>query len=328
MTINEIAKMAGVSNAAVSRYLNGGSLSQEKKERIHAVIEETGYQPDTYAQMLRTKKIRQIGVIVPKINSNPVAAVTAGISNVLNQENYMFLLANADNDERKELDYLNLFGANRVAGIILLATIITPEHERMLSNAGIPVVLVGQKHKQFPCVYHSDYDAPRELDELLLKKGRRNICYIGVTERDVAVGQLRKQALLDICQDYGISKEEIHFAEDDFSLDAGFATTQELLKTVPDMDAIVCATDEIAIGAIRALKQAGRRIPEDVSVIGIGDSWAGQVIEPALTTAHYYYKESGEEAARMMLSLLDPQNSNVPVRQVMLGYELKIRASM
>lgn len=328
MTINEIAKMAGVSNAAVSRYLNGGSLSQEKKDRIGAVIQETGYQPDTYAQMLRTKKIRQIGVIVPKINSTPVAAVTAGISSVLSQENYMFLLANTDNDEKKELDYLSLFGANRVAGVILLATIITPEHERMLANAGIPVVLVGQKHKQFSCVYHNDYDAPRELDELLLKKGRRNICYIGVTERDVAVGQLRKQALLDICRDYGVSKEDIHFAEDDFSLDAGFATTRELLKAVPDMDAIVCATDEIAIGAIRALKQAGRRVPEDVSVIGIGDSWAGQVIEPALTTAHYYYKESGEEAARMILSLLDPKNSGAPARQTMLGYELKIRDSM
>lgn len=328
MTINEIAKIAGVSNAAVSRYLNGGSLSQEKKARIRAVIEETGYRPDTYAQMLRTKKIRQIGVIVPKINSNSVAAVTAGISKVLNEENYMFLLANADNNEKKELDYLELFGANRVAGVILLATIITPEHEKKLSESSIPVVLVGQKHKRFPCVYHNDYDAPRELDELLLKQGRKHICYIGVTERDVAVGQLRKQALIDACKEYGIPKEQITFVEGTFASDSGTETMEKLLKMVTKMDAIVCATDELAIGAIKTLKAHGKRVPEDVAVIGIGDSWAGQVVEPALTTAHYFYEESGEEAARMMMNLLDPKSSGMPVRQTMLGYELRLRESM
>lgn len=328
MTINEIAKIAGVSNAAVSRYLNGGSLSQEKKARIRAVIEETGYRPDTYAQMLRTKKIRQIGVIVPKINSNSVAAVTAGISKVLNEENYMFLLANADNNEKKELDYLELFGANRVAGVILLATIITPEHEKKLSESSIPVVLVGQKHKRFPCVYHNDYDAPRELDELLLKQGRKHICYIGVTERDVAVGQLRKQALIDACKEYGIPKEQITFVEGTFASDSGTETMEKLLKMVTKMDAVVCATDELAIGAIKTLKAHGKRVPEDVAVIGIGDSWAGQVVEPALTTAHYFYEESGEEAARMMMNLLDPKSSGMPVRQTMLGYELRLRESM
>lgn len=328
MTINEIAKMAGVSNAAVSRYLNGGSLSQEKKARIRAVIDETGYRPDTYAQMLRTKKIRQIGVIVPKINSHSVAAVTAGISNVLSEENYMFLLANTANNEKRELDYLDLFGANRVAGVILLATIITPEHEKRLAESSIPVVLVGQKHRRFPCVYHNDYDAPRELDELLLKKGRRKLVYLGVTERDVAVGQLRKQALVDACRDYGISKEEIIFLEGDFHRISGFDIVDRFLESSPDIDAIVCATDDLAVGAIRALKKHGRRVPEDVSVVGIGDNWAGQVVEPALTTAHYFYKESGEEAARMMLDLLDPKNSTMPVRQTMLGYELKIRDSM
>lgn len=328
MTINEIAKIAGVSNAAVSRYLNGGSLSQEKKARIRTVIEETGYRPDTYAQMLRTKKIRQIGVIVPKINSNSVAAVTAGISKVLSEENYMFLLANTDNNEKRELDYLELFGANRVAGVILLATIITPEHEKKLSESSIPVVLVGQKHKRFPCVYHNDYDAPRELDEMLLKKGCRKFCYIGVTERDVAVGQLRKQALIDACKEYGISKEEIVFVEGTFEQNSGYEMTEKLLKTVTDMDAVVCATDDMAIGCIRALKKHGKRVPEDVSVVGIGDTWSGQVVDPSLTTVHYFYEESGEEAAHMMLDMLDPKGSRMPVRQTMLGYELKIRGSV
>ena len=327
MTINEIAKMAGVSNAAVSRYLNGGSLSEEKRQRIRAVIEETGYQPDTYAQMLRTKKVRQIGVIVPKINSNAVSAVTAGISSVLNKENYMFLLANTDNDEQKELEYLNLFRANRVAGVILLATVITPQHEEVFANMNIPIVLVGQKHRKFPCVYHNDYDAPRELDDMIFDKGRKCVGYIGVTERDVAVGYLRKKALFDAAEAHGIPREDVHVVTGDFTMEAGYEGAKKLLQERPELDGIVCATDTGAIGAIRAVKELGKRVPEDVSVTGIGDSWACEVMEPGLTTAHYYYEESGIEAARMLLAILDPKEPS-PVRQTMLGYEIKERGSI
>ncbi len=327
VTINEIAKMAGVSNAAVSRYLNGGSLSKEKKELIGAVIEKLGYRPNTYAQMLRTKKIRQIGVIVPKINSNAVSAVTAGISRVLSREGYLFLLANTDNDEKKELEYLDLFGANQVAGIILLATILTPEHEKKLAGLDIPVVLVGQHHKRFPCVYHNDYDAARELDEMLLAKGRRRIAYIGVTERDIAAGYQRKKALQDACAKFALSPEQVLWKEGDFSQNSGYRIAREILAEKSDLDAIVCATDDMAVGAIKALKESGRRVPEDVSVVGIGDSWTGQMIEPALTTAHYYYKESGADAAEMVLALLNSKDS-VPMRQTMLGYELNLRESM
>lgn len=328
MTITEIAKMAGVSNAAVSRYLNGGSLSQEKRERIRAVVDATGYQPDSYAQMLRTKKIRQIGVVVPKINSNSVAAVTAGISRVLNRENYMFLLANTDNDEKKELDYLSLFGANRVAGIILLATVLTPEHESLIRSLQVPVVLVGQQHSSFPCIYHNDYDAPRELFDLVLRRGRRHICYIGVTERDVAVGQTRRQALVDVCRAHGIPEEEIHFDSGSFTRVSGYEAALRLLEAAPEMDALLCATDTMAIGAMQALKERGKRLPEEVSVVGIGDSWADVVVDPPLSTAHYYYEESGAEAAELVLSLLGEEQRGAEPRQTMLGYELKLRGSI
>lgn len=326
MTINEIAKLAGVSNAAVSRYLNGGSLSAEKRSRIKAVVEETGYQPDTYAQMLRTKKIRQIGVIVPKIDSNAVAAVTAGISKVLNKENYMFLLANTNNDERKELEYLSLFRANRVAGVILLATTITPKHEEMMASMNIPIVLVGQMHRKFPCVYHDDYGASKELDDMLMDSGRRNIGFIGISDRDIAVGKMRRQALLDAAREHGIPEEDVHVKIGDFTSEGTYRRAVELLEECPDLDCIVSATDVGAISAIQAVKEQGKRVPEDIAVIGIGDSWACTVVEPGLTTAHYYYEESGEEAAKMLLAILESKET-MPVRQTMLGYEIKKRGS-
>ena len=98
MNINEIARLAGVSRATVSRYLNDGYVSDEKKAVIRKVIEETGYQPSSQAQMLRTKKTKLVGVIIPKINSDTVGRMVAGISDVLNRSGYQLLLANTDNN--------------------------------------------------------------------------------------------------------------------------------------------------------------------------------------------------------------------------------------
>ena len=128
MTIKEIAKLAGVSSAAVSRYLNGGYVSDEKKEQIKKVIEETGYQPSAQARMLRTKKACLIGVVVPKINSESISRITAGIEKVLSERNYQMLLAGTDNTPVKEIEYMRLFENYPVDGIILVGTMITAEH--------------------------------------------------------------------------------------------------------------------------------------------------------------------------------------------------------
>ena len=120
MTISDIAKMAGVSSAAVSRYLNGGPLSEQKREAIREVVEKTGYRPDAAAQTLRTGRVNQIGVIAPSISSQSVGQITAGIASELDQQNYLILLGNTELDEQRELGYLTAMQRNHVAGIILL----------------------------------------------------------------------------------------------------------------------------------------------------------------------------------------------------------------
>ena len=135
MTINEIAKLAGVSRATVSRYLNDGYVSREKSEKIRAVIEETGYRPSAQAQILRTKRTKLVGVIIPKINSDSISRMVAGISSVLSAAGYEILLANTDNNEKEELKYLQVFTAsNQVDGIILIGTIITAAHRKVLRS--------------------------------------------------------------------------------------------------------------------------------------------------------------------------------------------------
>ena len=136
MTIKEIAKLAGVSSAAVSRYLNGGYVSDEKKEQIKKVIDETGYQPSAQARMLRTKKACLIGGgCTKRLIQNPSAGSRQESKKVLFGRNYQMLLAGTDNTPAKEIEYMRLFENYPVDGIILVGTMITAEHRRFLKES-------------------------------------------------------------------------------------------------------------------------------------------------------------------------------------------------
>ena len=167
MNIIEIAQLAGVSRATVSRYLNGGYVSEEKKEKIKAIIEETGYRPSAHAQTLRTKRTMQIGVVLPKIDSDSIGRMVSGISSVLSENEYSLLLANAENDEKRELKYLKLLQNNQVDGIILIGTVFTKDHVPVLKEIDVPVVILAQRLEGFACVYFDDYQAAKDLTCLL-----------------------------------------------------------------------------------------------------------------------------------------------------------------
>lgn len=142
--MKDVAELAGVSSAAVSRYLNGGYISADKAERIKQAIELTGYVRSSQARALRTGSTKLIGVIVPKINSESVSRITAGIGQVLGRRGYQMLLANTDNVPDRELEYLDLFQNHPVDGIVLVATMITGEHRRAIESCRVPIVLIGQ----------------------------------------------------------------------------------------------------------------------------------------------------------------------------------------
>lgn len=124
MNIAEIAEMAGVSRAAVSRYFNNGYISREKREAIREVVEKTGYRPSAQAQTLRTKKTKMIGIIVPKLASLSIGLIVDGALSVLNESGYQALLAVTRDNPKKELEYLSAFRDKQVDGVILVATIL------------------------------------------------------------------------------------------------------------------------------------------------------------------------------------------------------------
>ena len=325
MDITTVAKLAGVSRATVSRYLNDGYVSDEKRRAIARVIKETGYIPSRQAKILRTGKTNLIGVIIPKINSASVSRMVAGLSSVFNESQYQMLLANTDNRENKEIDYLRVFTEkDRVDGIILVGTILTPEHERALKNLRIPLIILGQAFDGFSCVYHDDYHAVREITSHILNRGTKP-AYIGVTELDIAAGQSRHTGFLDACAEKNLEVPKKAQMESDFSVDSAYLACERLLDVYPEVDTIVCASDSIAFGAITCLREFGRSVPEDVQVTGVGDSDLSKVITPSLTTIHHHYKTSGMEAAKMLIGAMDKEDTIV--RDIRMGYELLLRNS-
>lgn len=328
MTMKELAELAGVSSSAVSRYLNGGSLSQDKRDRIRAAIDETGYQPDPAAQMLRTGTPKQVALILPKLDSESVSRVTRGISKKLLEAGYLSLLADTSNDPEKEIAYLKLFQNRQTAGIILLATVLTPQHEELLKNSSIPIVVIGQRFRQVPCVYHDDFGSAYELTKLHLERGRKNLSLIGITESDIAVGLNRRKGVESAMKDHGLDPDTLIVEHGDFSLESGRAAMLRLLNADHTIDSVICATDRMAFGALDALKEAGLRIPEDISISGFDDNWACRYISPNLTSVRFYYTESGVTAAELLLEMIEKHHSDEPVKQTMLGYSIQERGTI
>lgn len=324
MNINDIAKMAEVSRATVSRYLNDGYVSEEKRERIRKVIEETGYTPSRQAQILRTNKTRVVGVIIPKIDSDSISRMVEGISSVLSKAGYQLLLANTHNHARDELDYLQVLENYHVDGIILLGTVFSREHKKRLWELDIPVVVLAQQLPGFACVYNDDYRAALEMTRYMLDTAKHPGC-IGVTHKDKAAGEARWKGFYDACKKKHMAWNENAVIEAEFTIESGYEKAAELFARAPETDTLFCATDRIAYGAVKYLREQGRKVPEEVQVAGVGDSTFSHLMEPELTTVHYYFHASGMEAANMLLELMDGKEE--VVREIRMGHRLEIRQS-
>ena len=326
MNINEIAKRAGVSRATVSRYLNDGYVSQEKRELIARIIKETGYVPSQRGQQLRTGKTGLVGVIMPKINSQSVSRMVEGISLVLSEKNYQTVLACTHNQSDRELDYLKVFsGKNRMDGIILISTVFSPQHVATIDGLNMPFVSLGQKLDGHCCVYQDDYHAMYDITRLVLPKSKE-LAYMGVFEEDFAAGKLRHEGFLDACASFGITPPPETQKIVDFSSDAGYFGAEQILDVMPNVDTVVCATDEIAFGVMMCMHEYGRRVPEDVQITGMGDSLLSRIIHPSLTTAHLPFKTSGMLAAKMLLDRIASKTDSP--KQIEMDYDVYARNTM
>ena len=332
MKISEIARMAGVSSAAVSRYINGGSISEEKKQRIKKVIEETGYVPNPTARSLRQQRSDGIGVIVPKFNSDSVSNLIEGVSTVLSKSGYMAVFGNAENDEKRELEYMHLMQETHFAGILLMGTVFTPKHIAFFRESRLPIVVCGQNNPNVTCVYHDDKGAAKEITRYMIQKGRRRIAYIGAVERDISVGVNRREGVEEAMREAQLDPEALVRTQVFFAADDGYKGMNEILDGGYMPDGVICATDTLAVGAIKALRERGFKVPDDIGVAGIGGGFAGTIVTPALTTVKLFHRECGERGAKLLLTLIEQQrekpDEKLPITQTMFGYSLIERESV
>ncbi|MBP3892755.1 MAG: LacI family DNA-binding transcriptional regulator [Atopobiaceae bacterium] len=325
MDINEIARLAGVSRATVSRYLNNGYVSQEKRKLISRVIQETGYVPSQSAQQLRTGKTNLVGIIIPKMNSQSVSRMVSGMTEGFVGTDYHTLLSNTNNDPDEEVRCLRVLADRpRVDGVILLASVITDEHIAALRALKFPVVILGQHVDGFSCVYHDDYRATFDVAKVALRHAKHP-AFIGVRDDDVSAGAMRHRGFLDACHAAGIEVADQVQMQGEFTIESGYLCCEQIMDIAPETDAVICATDNIAYGAITCLREYGHRVPDDVQVTGIGDSELSRVIVPSVTSAHLFFKTSGLEASKMLIAAMD--NGDEIPRQLKMGYEIYGRNS-
>jgi LacI family sucrose operon transcriptional repressor len=312
--------MAGVSKACVSRYFNQGYISEDKKEAIRKVVEQTGYRPSHQAQMLRTKKTGLIGVIVPRIASASIGMVVEGILSVLNEKGYEMLLAVTQNNVEKELEYLDSFDEKQVDGILLLATIFHAKYKRALKKIAVPVVIVGQQLQGYHCVYHDDFHASYDLTKYFLEHGRKNLGYIGAVRQDKAVGEERYRGFCEAVEKFGLPELSGQYEIAAFSSASGYQTAEKMLSRYDGLDGILCATDTMAAGVMRCLRDKKIPVPEQILVAGQGDSEMSKVTSPPLVTVHYSYEQCGKLAAEMMIKILEQGGSEI--KEMKLGYSI------
>lgn len=325
MTISEIAKLAGVAPATVSRYLNNGYVSKEKRAVIKRVIDETGYVPLSSAQTMRTGRSHMIAVIVPKINSESISEMVDGITTGLSGTGYNPVLANTYNSLTKELEYLKIFKENYVDGVILMGTVITEKHHEIMKTYNKPIVILSQFDSNYSCVYYDNYSAARMATEHLIKTGCRKIANIYVLPSDAAAGSNRIKGFKDALEVSGTAYDQRLCEESQFSLEGGYNAMQRIIDKKIEFDGVFCATDTIAMGAMSCLKDNGIEICSQVKVAAIGDSKIAAAMRPALTSVHLHYRTGGKEACKVLLDKI--KNKDNIIKQYKLGCDLIVRAT-
>ena len=323
LTIVDIAKMAGVGSTTVSRYFNGGNLKKETREKIKKIVEEYNYTPNTFAKALKGTDSKIIGVIVPCLHSYVSSNTLKYIDKNLKENNYETLIMNADFDEEKQLDYIRKLARMNVDGIILLPTTMSKSYESTIKSIDVPVVLLGQEGEYTYSVEYNDFNAARDLANFVLACGHRKIAYLGVGEEDIAVGYYRKLGFMTTLEKYNLSAVDVLIT--DFGMEDSYRLTNENIDKLKKATCLICATDNLAYGAIKALEENGLNIGTDYSVAAFGDYASSALLKSPLTTIKFDLEDAAQKTVEMLLNVIKKKETEM---KILIGYDLKTRSSV
>lgn len=332
MNIKDVAKMAGVSISTVSRVINNtAKVNEDTRARVEKVLKETNYRPNVLARELQQRKTNTIGVLMAAgdLNLISISETLNTITDILRDNGYNMMLANSRFNLQEEIDIFRTFQEKRVDGVLFMAHVFHEEHYEILSNYPAPVVLIGQEYKRLGIAasIHDDFHAARDATLYLLEKGHDRIGFIGCPIHDEATGIKRRRGFEFALESFNLKPDESIMTVGDFSIRSGYRAIEDMMRSQAGMpSAVFATTDYMAIGAIKALKDNGFRVPEDVSVMGFDDVNVAAFCDPPLTTIHTDKVQVGRAAATHLLDSIS--SGKVEKTLYTSTYTLKERESV
>ncbi|WP_394238695.1 LacI family DNA-binding transcriptional regulator [Niallia oryzisoli] len=324
--IADVAKLANVSTATVSRVLsNTGKVKKETSEKVLAAIKQLNYQPNILARQLRTLETKTILVVVPDISNPFFSKVLRGIEVVADENGYQVLLGDTINKPEHEIAFLDILRQKKADGMILLTARSDRKSLEQLTKE-YPVVLACEyiEGAAIPTVSIDNISSARKITEHLIQLQHERIATI-TGPLHVVLGRDRLKGFQQAMTQYSLPLDQCLIQEGDFTLESGCNQMLKLLALENPPTAVFAANDEMAMGAIKAIKSKGLKVPNDIAVVGFDDIKFASIFEPALTTISQPTFEIGEKAIELLISLIN--NKPIQKEQYILEDKLIIRES-
>ncbi|MEV0170140.1 LacI family DNA-binding transcriptional regulator [Streptomyces sp. NPDC050803] len=330
-TLEQVAALAGVGRGTVSRVINNAAGVRDSTRRaVERAIAELGYVPNLAARSLAGRRADAVALAITERDwrqfgepffSEIVRAVGDTLADTSVQ--LLLTLVRTDDERRRFVEYAR---GGRVDGVLLMSVRAEDRLPDMLAEAGLPTVLLGRRSGDEHVTYvdADNVGGARDAVEHLLRGGRRTIAAV-TGPLDMYVTRCRLRGYREALAAAGLESPPSLVVEGDFTEDSGRRATAEVLRRHPDVDAVLAASDTMAAGALGVLRAAGRRVPEDVAVIGFDDYPLARHTDPPLTTVRQPLEEIGRAMVRLLLE--EMEQPEVAWRHVILRTRLVVRGS-
>ncbi|AEF18152.1 transcriptional regulator, LacI family [Thermoanaerobacterium xylanolyticum LX-11] len=330
ITIDYVAKKAGVSKTTISRFLNGRFeyMSDATRENIKKVIEELNYRPNNLARSLKLNRSNLIGVLVSDIGNHFSSILVKGIEKVLKEKGYNLIIASTDNNATKEREYILSLLDNNVDGLVINTAGGNDEFLIGLSKKGLPVVLADRSIKDtvFDTVVVNNYEVTSELILHLIKNGYERIGFFTERIGDISTRTERKQAFTDVSKKYGIDNNNLIFEVDDDlnKIEENIVLMMRDYKKC--RTALFAVNGVVLLNVLQVVNKMNLKVPDDVAVCGYDDWGWASLIPPGITTISQPTYEVGVESAKMLINRIS-RGDEIEPKKVVLKAELVIRGS-
>ncbi|GIE88791.1 LacI family DNA-binding transcriptional regulator [Actinoplanes regularis] len=329
ITIADVAARAKVSKTTVSRVLNGkGELDESTAARVRAVIDELGYVPSARAVNLARGRTRVIGMLVPSLTWPWMGEVVQGAVDVLEAEEYGLLLFTFNRGDDSMRQFAAQVAAKSFDGLLAIEPEGTLGYLTTLHTRGLPMVLIDDRDQipvgQIPTVGTTNHSGAADAARHLLEIGRHKPLVITGPSRFGCTVQ-RNDGFVSTFAEAGRPIPETYVLPGDFTVACGADGVKQAIASGLDFDAVFCHNDLSAFGAVQAVLDAGRRVPEDVAVVGFDDIPMAAHHQPPLSTVHQPMREMGEAAARTLLAHFE--GTTLPNRPTVIPATFTARAS-